>query len=560
MPLLRAAPALAILLLAGPVVFGLAGTALPAFGYLPALGGAGFSLDPWRELLATPGLWRSATLSLWTGLASTALALGIVVLITAVFQGGRFFRLVQRLLSPLLAVPHAAAAFGLAFLVAPSGWIARGLSPWATGWETPPDALIVGDPYGLSLIAGLVAKEAPFLMLMTLAALRQPEADRARVVALSLGYGRVAAFAKAALPRIYAQIRLPVYAVLAYSVGAVEVAIILGPTTPAPLAVRLTAWMRDPDLDVWFRAAAGAMLMLAVALVALGLWRAGEVACARGGRRWAEAGGRGGRDGLWRLLAGMAAVLATAPVLLGLASLAVWSVAGLWPFPAALPDSLTLRVWGQAAPTLAETLGASLALGAGSVALALALTLATLEDGRRRRRAGALLWLLYLPLLVPQVAFLFGLQGLAVAVGADGSLPGVMAAHLVFVLPYVFLSLAEPFDRLDPRYGATAAALGAGENRVFWTVRLPLLLAPALTAAAVGFAVSIGLYLPTLLIGGGRVATLTTEAVSLAAGGDRRLIGVFGLLQTLAPAAGFALALAIPALVFRNRRALRGGA
>ena len=562
MPLLRAAPALAILLLAGPVVFGLAGTALPAFGYLPALGGARFSLDPWRELLATPGLWRSAALSLWTGLASTALALGIVVLITAAFQGGRFFRLVQRLLSPLLAVPHAAAAFGLAFLIAPSGWIARALSPWATGWETPPDALIVGDPYGLSLIAGLVAKEAPFLMLMTLAALRQPDADRARVVALSLGYGRVAAFAKAALPRIYAQIRLPVYAVLAYSVGAVEVAIILGPTTPAPLAVRLTDWMRDPDLAVWFRAAAGAMLMLAIALLALGLWRAGEIVCARRGRIWAEAGGRGARDGLWRLLAGAAAVLATAPVLLGLASLAVWSVAGLWPFPAALPESLTLRVWGQAAPTLAAPLGASLALGAGAVTLALALTLATLEAGRRRRRrrGGSLIWLLYLPLLVPQVAFLFGLQALAVAVGADGELLGVMAAHLVFVLPYVFLSLADPFARLDPRYAGVAAALGAGENRVFWTVRLPLLLAPALTAAAVGFAVSIGLYLPTLLIGGGRVATLTTEAVSLAAGGDRRLIGVYGLLQTLAPAAGFALALAIPALVFRNRRALRGGA
>ena len=70
-----------------------------------------------------------------------------------------------------------------------------------------------------------------------------------------------------------------------------------------------------------------------------------------------------------------------------------------------------------------------------------------------------------------------------------------------------------------------------------------MLLAPILTAAAVGFAVSVGQYLPTLLIGGGRVETLTTEAVALAAGGDRRLIGVYALMQTLAPFAGFALAL-----------------
>jgi putative thiamine transport system permease protein len=84
-----------------------------------------------------------------------------------------------------------------------------------------------------------------------------------------------------------------------------------------------------------------------------------------------------------------------------------------------------------------------------------------------------------------------------------------------------------------------------------------MLLRPLLTAAAVGFAVSVGQYLPTLLIGGGRVATLTTEAVALASGGDRRLIGVHALAQSAAAFVGFALALAIPALAFRNRRDLR---
>ena len=86
-----------------------------------------------------------------------------------------------------------------------------------------------------------------------------------------------------------------------------------------------------------------------------------------------------------------------------------------------------------------------------------------------------------------------------------------------------------------------------------------MLLRPVLTAAAVGMAVSVGQYLPTLLIGGGRVATLTTEAVALAAGGDRRAIGVYGLMQTAAALLPFAVALAVPALVWRNRRGLRHG-
>ncbi|MEE4348467.1 MAG: ABC transporter permease, partial [Paracoccaceae bacterium] len=82
----------------------------------------------------------------------------------------------------------------------------------------------------------------------------------------------------------------------------------------------------------------------------------------------------------------------------------------------------------------------------------------------------------------------------------------------------------------------------------------PILLRPVLTAAAVGFAVSVGQYLPTLLIGMGRVSTLTTEAVALSSGGDRRLIGVYALSQTVMPLVGFALALALPAVLFRNRR------
>ena len=48
--MLRLAPPLTVLLFIGPVVAGLLGTALPAFGWLPALGAAVPSLEPWRRL------------------------------------------------------------------------------------------------------------------------------------------------------------------------------------------------------------------------------------------------------------------------------------------------------------------------------------------------------------------------------------------------------------------------------------------------------------------------------------------------------------------------------
>lgn len=556
---LALAPALTLLVMLGPVAAGLLGTLLPAFGWMPAIGGHALSLEPWRDLLAAPGIGASVRLSLVTGLLATALSLAITVAICAALDGTRLFALVRRALSPLLAVPHAAAAFGLAFLIAPSGWVARALSPWATGWERPPDWLTLHDPHGLALVAGLVVKEVPFLLLMTLAALGQAEARGARLVAASLGYGAVAGWLKAVLPRVYPQIRLPVYAVLAYSMSVVDVAMILGPTTPATLSVRLVEWMGDPDLSMRFCAAAGAVLQGALVLLALGLWRGGERLAARLGRAWAEGGARHPGDRLARALAMGLALLLALLVGLGLAGLALWSVAGLWSFPDAWPGALTARTWAGQGGGLWEPVLATAAIGLCATAAALALSVACLEAEHRhgRRPSTRGLWLLYAPLLVPQTAFLFGLQVIATQSGLDRGLAAVVAAHLVFVLPYVFLSLSGPFRAWDARHATAAATLGAGPSRTLWLVRLPMLLAPLLTAAAVGFAVSVGQYLPTLLVGAGRVETLTTEAVALASSGDRRLIGVYALLQTLAPLPGFALALLVPALAFRRRRGLR---
>jgi len=167
------------------------------------------------------------------------------------------------------------------------------------------------------------------------------------------------------------------------------------------------------------------------------------------------------------------------------------------------------------------------------------------------------LWLLYIPLLVPQVAFLFGTQVLAAGLGLVGTTTALVWSHLLFALPYVFLSLADPYRNLDERYERTALCLGASANRVFWRIKLPMLIQPILFAFAVGFAVSVTQYLPTVFAGGGRFATLTTEAVSLAAGADRRVIGVYAILQAALPLVLFGLALAAPAYLFRHRRLMK---
>jgi putative thiamine transport system permease protein len=555
----RLGPPLAIAVLAGPILFGLAGTILPAFGYLPALGGTGFTLAHVEKLAAQPGIRMSALISLAAGLVTTAVSLGVVMLFVAGWAGTRIFSRIQHLVSPLLSVPHAAAAFGLAFLIAPSGMIARMLSPWLTGWERPPDLLIVNDPMGLSMIAGLIVKEIPFLLLIALAALPQIDLLRTRALAASLGYGRVAGFLHGVWPPLYRQMRLAVFAVVAFATSVVDVAAILGPTTPAPLAVRLVGWMNDPELSMRFFASAGALLQLCVTAAALLIWIALERLGAAMLRRLRRSGQRFRRDAWLRRAALAAMVAAALTVLAGLATLAIWSFAGLWQFPDAFPETFTAKNWMKTAPRLATPLWVTLVVAVASTVLAITLTLLCLmhenETGRVAGRRALIF--VYLPLLVPQAAFLFGLQLLFVFTGSVASLPALVLAHLTFVMPYVFLSLSDPWRAYDRRYEAIAAGLGKSRITTLLRVRLPMLSRAILVAAAVGFAVSVGQYLPTVLIGAGRLETITTEAVALASGGNRRVIGVYAFLQMLLPAAGFAVATLVPALVFRNRRAMR---
>jgi putative thiamine transport system permease protein len=553
-----AAPVIVVLLLTGPILAGLAGTLIPAFGYFPALGGTGVNLDGFRTLLAEPGIWMSVFLSLLSGLAATALSLAITAAAIGAGGGTRTFAWLTRLISPLLAVPHAAAAFGFLFLFSPSGFLSRLISPELTGWMRPPDVLIPNDAWGLSLIAGLVLKEVPFLLLMALAARGQVKMAESRQLTASFGYGRLAGFVMGIWPQLYRRMRLPVFAVLAFSVSVVDVAAILGPTNPATLGMRLVGWMNDPDLSMRFAASAGAVLLIAVTVVSILIWlgleRFGALLL-----HWQDGTGRRHtRDGMARKLALSAAGLVALFNLAGLALLALWSVSGLWQFPDALPSGLTPKSWMAALPQISGPLATSVltAVFASAVSLVLVvLVLLGAGDTGREIRAGQIL--LYAPLIAPQASFLFGLQLLVLGSSISISLPLLVFSHLIFVLPYVFLSLSDPWRGYDTRYERIASGLGRSHWDVFWKVRLAMLLRPVLTALAVGFAVSIGLYLPTVLIGAGRLPTITTEAVALASGGNRRVIGVYAFLQTALPFLMFLTAAVIPALLFRNRRAMR---
>lgn len=534
--------------LIAPIVLGLWQTGRAAFGLLPALGFAEPSLAPWARLAALPGFGASLRLTLVSGLGAT---LGSVVL-AAGFCAMVHGRL--RGLAPLLAVPHAAMAVGLAFVLAPSGWIARGIAA-AAGWTRPPDLATVNDGWGLALMLGLMVKEVPFLLLVILSALSQIAVAPQMAAGRALGYGRGIVWVKVILPQVWPLIRLPVWVVLAYGLSCVDMALILGPSNPPTLAVAVTRWYGAPDPSMILPASAGALLQAFVVAAAIALFWGAELLARPLGLWWLRRGGRGlaAGPGLWVASAGVLTLGALAS--LAILSLLVWSLAWRWPFPQLWPQTLAFQVWTRHAGDWGAALAATAVLALLATGLALGLALAWLE-GEDRARLGRAPWaeaLIYLPLLVPQIGFLYGLNVVFVRLGLSGGLVAVVWAQTLFVFPYVMIALSDPWRALDRRVMATAAALGAGPWRRLVAVKLPLLLRPILTAAAIGIAVSVGQYLPTLFAGGGRIATLTTEAVTLSSGADRRITGVYASLQAALPLGAYLLAFALPALHRRHR-------
>ncbi len=532
---------------------GLVFVILPAFGYFPTLGGTAFSLQPWRDLLAYPGLASAARATLISAFVAMPIALGLALLALAwiapygAVRGGLPL-MAAKLLSWLLATPHAAFALGLAFLIAPSGWLVR-LAALVLPIDTPPDLPVPRDPYGLSLAVGLVLKEMPFLFFAGLTALSQLDASRVMAVAAGLGYQPGSAWLKLIAPRLYTLIRLPVYAALAYALSAVDMALVLGPAVPPTLAVLAVEFTHDPDLARRFPGASLALTHLLLTLGALGLWRALEMLISHV-LRGVLADGVRALGPFWRSAALLGRALALAGILLGalaILALPLWSLAAAWRFPDALPDCCTLASWRRALPDLWLPLrnSVSIALVVTLLALGGAIAWLTLERNlaQRPRRSGRTI--AALPLVISDVAFLMGVQILLLALGLGGGWLPTALSHTLFVFPYVLLALADPWAKLDPRYERAAMCLGAGPMRVLLAVRLALLLPALAFAGALGCAVSLSLYLPTVLMGGGRVATLATEAIALSSGGDRRVVGLYGTTLALVIWAGFFIAYGI---------------
>jgi putative thiamine transport system permease protein len=362
-------------------------------------------------------------------------------------------------------------------------------------------------------------------------------------LARTLGYADTTAWWRVVWPQLLPRWGAPLLAVWAYSLTVVDVALVIGPGAPPTLAVLAWQWLQDADPASNAQGAAAAWLLASALLVGAGIawvvlrwpgWRArrvrGVMASAfKPSHRLHQP--RALPRLLWALLGIYTAVMLA--LLLG-------SFTGSWPFPGLIPQQFTWAAWrnvGHSSATLNTTLWLTLTSGLAALLWAVA----WLEWVPLRWQQRAQPWLA-LPLVLPAVLWVLGMHQLALAWGLDASASGVWLAHTLACLPYTVLALQGPYQGVDPRLQQVVATLGHGRGHFLLCVKWPLLRPALLAAFAIGFAVSVAQYLPTLYVGAGRFNTVTTEAVNLAAGGQRSLTAAYAWLQWLLPVLVFALA------------------
>ena len=519
-----------------PIIFGFIGFFLPSFGYFPILGKSEFNLNYFYISFNIAGISKSIIMSLFTGLGSTLLALFFSQVILLYFFKTRAYNYIKIIISPLIALPHITMAIGLIFLFSPSGLFFRLFSPWLTGFDRPPNFFIIPDEYGFFLILGLILKEIPFFILVSLSAIQQFSARQIFDLGKSLQNSNFSSWCILIFPLIYKKIRLVIFIVIAFTASVVDMSLILAPSTPSTLAIRILQIYQSSDIDSFFIASNLALIQLLIIVILLLSWMILE--------RIVE-------HKLFfiffmkilsfkifflkNLIFASAAILFSLSVL-GIFSSLLWGFSKNWYFPSFFPNSIDIDTFINFYNENKFIVFISIFISVVVSFLSSLLTIIWVElmDILKMKKL-YLEWIIFIPLFIPQISFLIGLQSFIILFNFDSFLIPLIIIQLFYVIPYSFIILAPSLREIKKDIIRVAASLGKNRFQRLVQIKLPIIMSSFLTSFAIGMLVSFSLYIPVYFIGAGRVTTLTVEALNLALSGSRQDLGVATFFQIIIP-------------------------
>ena len=519
-----------------PITFGILGFLLPSFGYFPILDKHQFNLNYFYVSSNVPGISKSIILSFFTGFLSTVLALFFSqLIILSIFQS-RVYSFIKIIISPLLALPHVTMAIGLLFIFSPSGLLLRIFSPWLTGFERPPNIFIIPDDYGFFLILGLVLKEIPFFILVSISAIEQFGARKFFNLGKSLQHTTFSVWCVLLFPLIYHRIRLIVFIVIAFAASVVDMSLLLAPSTPSTLAIQILQNYQSSEPKSLFIASNLALIQLLVILKLFLIWFLLEKLLSNKYLFTFLVNAVSYKSNLIKYFTFTLILILSILSFLTIISSFLWGLGGNWYFPNLLPKNISFEVL-----TIFLNENKSLILISVFIPLivsilsCLIVTLWVELTESLNKRNQFLEGLIFLPLLIPQISFLIGMQSFLIPLNFNNFLLPLIIVELFYVIPYSFIILAPSFRAISKDILKVASSLGKNRFERLILVKIPMIMPTFLLSIAIGMLVSFALYTPVYFIGAGRVTTLTVETLNLSLSGAKRDLGVATIFQIIIP-------------------------
>jgi spermidine/putrescine transport system permease protein len=135
--------------------------------------------------------------------------------------------------------------------------------------------------------------------------------------------------------------------------------------------------------------------------------------------------------------------------------------------------------------------------------------------GKRFRGEPLFRGLIFLPVIIPEIAMAVAALTLFLALGMSLSLTTIIVSHIVFCTAYVALTVMGSLEGIDPHLAEAAQDLGCPPHMVFFRVTLPLIAPGILAGCLLAFVLSLDDFVITQFTAGVGDTTLPLRIYSL---------------------------------------------
>ena len=493
------------------------------------------SLEFYKKTLLLPGISKSIFLSFFVGIVSTLLSLFLSQVILSKLYYTKYLASLKKILFPLIAFPHLTMAIGISFLFSSSGYLIRLIS-LIYDFERPPNTNLFPDDFGLFLILGLILKEVPFFLLISLGVISTIRIKEYFFLGKTQDYSDLSSWLLFVFPLIYKKIKITIFVVLIFSSTVIDMSLVLAPTTPSTLSIRILQQFAQPELSSYSLATCLSIFQFFLIFITIAIWLLIEKIIQNTNLfriyKYVMVRIKNNFENTFFIFSCLLLVLFFMNILISF----FWAFADIWKFPNLMPDKISFKNFYYFFYYNFNIFINTISLAFFGSILSLTFAIIWLEvTGYLKYDRKFLNSIFYIPLILPELSILLGINFFIIKLNFTNEYINLIWINMIYILPYTFLIFSNPYKKIDKNFIKIAKSFGHNYFTIIIKIKFGLILNLLFLTFAIGFIVSVSLYTPIYLVGNGEISTLSLEMVNFQNSADRRNLAVATILQMLIP-------------------------